>query len=111
MWKVECLETERSHVELRARERLMIAARNFQEPITEEEAKQKVLELLKVCSTRDFEGIDSKTNLPKYFVRKKIAGSINLSVIICFLEDNETKTRKIKTLHTNFDELSPDWKR
>ena len=63
MWKVECLETERSHVELRARERLMIAARDFQEPITEAEAKQKVLDLLKVCSTRDFEGVDSKTNL------------------------------------------------
>lgn len=111
MWKVECLETTKAHVELRARERLLNAARDFQEPITEKEAKQKVLELLKVCSTKDFEGIDSKTNLPKYFVRKILSGSINLSVIICYVEDEETKTRKIKTLHTNYDELSPDWKR
>lgn len=111
MWKVECLEMKKAHVELRARERLLNAARAFQETITEEEAKQKVLELLKVCSTKDFRGIDPKTNLPKYFVRKILSGSINLSVIICYVEDDETKTRKIKTLHTNYDELSPDWKR
>ncbi len=111
MWNVECLESQQTHVEERTRDRLLHTARIYQEPLTEEEAKQKVLEIMRSCVVKDYQEIDSETNLPKYKIRRYLPGSQNIFLTLLIVEDIETKTRKIKTLNTSFDELAPDWKR
>jgi len=111
MWNVECLESQQAHVEERTRDRLLHCARIYQEPLTEEEAKQKILEIMKSCAIKDYQEIDSETHLPKYIIRKYLPGSRNIFITLLIVEDIETKTRKIKTLNTGFDELAPDWRR
>jgi transcription termination factor NusB len=111
MWNATCLESQQTHVERRARERLLHVARIYQESLTEEEAKQKILEIMKSCTVKDYRGIDLETSLPKYKIRKHLPDSRNIFVILIIVEDNENKTRKIKTLYTNYDELEPNWRR
>lgn len=111
MWNVSCLESQISHVEDRARDRILRDARIYQEPLTEDEAKEKVLEVMESCSNKDYVGIDHETLLPKYWLRAPLPESFNIFIHLCVVEDEDKKFRKIKTLHTNFDELDPNWRR
>lgn len=111
MWDAGCLDTQLNHVEERARDRLVRATRHYQEEISEEEAKEKVLHIMKHSENRDYEGIDPETNLKKYWIRDRLPESQNIWLRLCIVEDEDEKTRKIKTLYTNYDELSPNWKR
>jgi len=109
MWMVGCLEIGQSHVEEKARDRLLKAARDCQEPITEEEAKEKVLEVMKFCEKKDSLKRDPQTNLEKYWIRDILPGSQNIWLHLCIVEDKENNTRKIKTLFTNYDNLDPEF--
>jgi len=109
MWQVGCLESSQTHVEEKTRDRLLKAARDMQESITMEEAKEKVLEIMRRCDNKDSLNIDPQTNLEKYWLRELLPGSQNIWLDLCIIEDKTNNTRKIKTLITNWDRLNPDW--
>ncbi len=111
MWNVGCLTIRRTHVEERAHDRLLRTARDYQETLTEDEAKEKVLEIMKTSDNKDRAGVDEDTHLPKYFIYERLPGSRNIWVKLCIVEDEKKKLRMIKTLWTNSEERTPKSKR
>ena len=94
-----------------AHDRLLKAAREYQETLTEDEAKEKVLEIMKTSENKDLAGVDEVTNLPKYFIYERLPGSRNIWVKLCIVEDEKKKVRMIKTLWIDSEERIPKPKR
>lgn len=107
MWDVGCLEISESHVIEKAHDRLLKTARDYQETLTEDEAKEKVLEIMKTSKKKDHAGVDRQTKLPKYFIYERLSGSSNIWVTLCIVEDEKKKIRRIKTLWTVSEERKP----
>ena len=107
MWDVGCLEISESHVIERSHDRLLKTARDYLETLSEDDAKDKVLEIMKTSKNKDFAGIDRETKLPKYFIYERLPGSRNIWVTLCIVEDDKKKIRRIKTLWTVSEERKP----
>jgi len=108
MWTAECFEKNRIHIEENVLDRIINRdAKYYNENLTPEELKQKILGLIQTCSNIYKElGIDRETNLPKYWILKKLPGS-QIYVKLLIIEDKKEKIRKLKTVATNLDDLSP----
>lgn len=103
MWYVKCHTGSQVHVEEKARERIILHLRNFQNKIlSEEEVKEKVLELLRTASKKEQIKCDEGANIPKYKVYGILPGT---SLTICFyiLEYKEGLRREVKTLIDQYD--------
>ncbi len=107
MWNVHCLDIKKTHVEEMAHDRLLKTAREYQETLTEEEAKERILKLMGTCKSRIDKGIDRETKLPKYFLYGRLPDSRNIWVRLCVVEDEKRKNRMIKTLWTDAEERTP----
>lgn len=98
MWYGKCHSGSKLHVEEMARERIIIHLRNFHNIIlSEEEVKEKVIELLKTSSKKDQIEYDKDLNIPKYKLYGILPGT-NLTVCLYVLEYKEDLCREIKTL-------------
>ncbi len=107
MWNVYCLDIKKTHVEEMAHDRLLKAAREYQETLTEDEAKEKVLQIMKTSQKKSFIKVCEDTNLPKYFIYERLPGSKNIWVKLCIVEDEKRKIRMIKTLWTDSEARTP----
>lgn len=104
-WNASCYEPLLTHVEERT-ERVMRDARLYKEHITPEDLKRKILDILRESKNVNYMGIDRDTSLPKCSIRKVLPNS-KISLVLILIEDKQRKERKLKTLWTAFDELTP----
>lgn len=103
MWYVKCHTGSQVHVEEKARERIILHLRNFQNKIlSEEEVKEKVLELLRTTSKKEQIKCDEGANIPKYKVYGILPGT-SLTICLYILEDKEGLCREVKTLIDQYD--------
>jgi hypothetical protein len=99
--EVKCHPNSREHAEMRTRDRVLGAARAFQEDLSFSGAKNKVLEAMHKCDLMGYMEIDRESGLPKYKIRTKLPGSTNITLILYIIVDKEKKVRMLKSVYTN----------
>ncbi len=103
MWHAKCHSGSELHVEQRARERIIIYLRNLHKIIlSEEEVKEKVLELLKTSSKKEQIESDKDTHIPKYKLYGILPGT-NLTICLYILEYKEDLRREVKTIINQYN--------
>jgi len=108
MWNASCFKNAKEHVEMRARQRIIHYSRTiYNEILTEKDVKEKILDIMRTSSHKDFIEIDKESALPKYKLRDVLPKS-KISVCLYIIEDEKNKERKIKTLLTDWEEKFPN---
>ena len=103
MWIAKCHSGSELHVERMARERIIFNLRNIHNIIlSEEEVKEKILDLLKISTQKEQIKSDKDSNVPKY----KLYGTFpDTNIIVCLyiIEYEEAQIREIKTVISQYD--------
>ena len=98
MWYAKCHSGSQLHVEKMARERIIAHLRNFHHIIlSEEEVKEKVLELLRTSTKKEQIKYDKSSDIPKYKLSGILPGT-SLTIYLYILEYKEGLRREVKTL-------------
>jgi hypothetical protein len=108
--EASCYDSSTEHAEMRTEERVLDAARAYQEDLTFEEAKRRVLEAIEECDLMGSMGVDEESGLPKYKVECRLPESRNIYISMYIIYDEENKRRMLKSIWTNFQRLSPNWR-
>jgi len=105
MWYTKCHSGSQLHVEKMARERIIADLRNLHNIIlSEEEVKEKVLELLRTSSKKKQIKCDNGANIPKYKIFGILPGT-SLTICLYILEYKEDLRREVKTLIDQYNML------
>jgi len=114
MWTTSCFEYENDifHIEERAW-RIIQRAREIGVIYSQEELKEEILELMKLFSVYEDEGLDLETSLPKKIAKVHLSKA-EFPVFLVIVEDIEQKIRMLKTFWTDRELIrngKEDWEK